>query len=153
MEQEYKMLLAQFQNDTIGDPGQLQPLVLAYIGDAVHNLFIRHYLVSTSHAQVNQLHKSSVSYVAAHSQSEVIHGIFPQLTEKEQSIVKRGRNAKSASVPKNADVTEYKYATGFEALVGYLFLNKELDRLMEILELSVTLLSKEKEENSQEELP
>lgn len=146
MEQECKELLAQFQNDALGDPGQIQPLVLAYIGDAVHNLFIRHYLISTSRAQVNQLHKASVSYVAAHWQSEVIHNIFPQLTEKEQSIVKRGRNAKSASVPKNADITEYKYATGFEALVGYLFLNKELDRLMEILELSVALLTKEKED-------
>ena len=147
MEQEYKALLAQFQTNTLGDPGQIQPLVLAYIGDAVHNLFIRHYLISTSHAQVNQLHKSSVSFVSAHKQAKVIHSIFPMLTEKEQSIVKRGRNAKTASVPKNADITEYKYATGFESLVGYLFLNNELDRLMEILKLSVTLLLKQEEDS------
>ena len=118
MEQEYKELLAQFQSETLGDPGQMQPLVLAYIGDAVHNLFIRHYLITTSQGHVNQLHKASVSYVAAHQQAEVIHHIFPTLTEKEQSIVKRGRNAKSASVPKNADITDYKYATGFSAAVA-----------------------------------
>jgi len=118
------------------DPIQLHPLVLAYIGDSIHNLYIRCYLVSKNLTNVNNLHKQSISYVSAHSQSDTIHSIFDKLTEREQYIMKRGRNAKSGTIPKNADVTEYKYATGFESLLGYLFLNNETDRLFEILKMS-----------------
>lgn len=121
-----------------GDPNQIPPLVLAYIGDAIHNLYVRQYLVSQSPSNVNQLHKLSVSFVSAHSQSKLIHHIYAHLTEREQYIIKRGRNAKSGSIPKNADVTEYKYATGFETLIGYLYYNQEFDRLLEILKRSVS---------------
>lgn len=117
---------------------QYSPLVLAYIGDAVYELFIRTLLVCEGNAPVNKLHKRSISYVKAKAQSNIIHGLMNLLTQEEQDVVRRGRNAKSGTIPKNADVTEYKYATGFESLVGYLYLKGDSKRLIEILKLSVS---------------
>ncbi len=145
MELQIKDMLEKIDFGDYGDPNLLHPLVLAYIGDAIHNLYIRCYLTSKYSTNVNKLHKMSISYVSAHSQSETIHNIYNTLTEREQYIMKRGRNAKSASVPKNADVTEYKYATGFESLIGYLFLNKEIDRLIEILNMSIVKVGEDNE--------
>lgn len=121
------------------NPDLVQPLVLAYIGDSVYDLYIRTMLINESNANVNKLHKESTSYVMAHAQSDIVHQLAKSLTEREQYIVKRGRNAKSATVPKNANITEYKYATGFEALIGYLYIKGEIQRLMEILALSVEI--------------
>ncbi len=115
----------------------LSPLVLAYIGDGVYELFIRNRLISEfPQTPPSKLHKLSSSCVKAHSQSNSMKTIEPLLNEKELSVYKRGRNAKSATVPKNADVTDYRRATGFEALIGYLYLNKENDRLNEIMNLA-----------------
>lgn len=117
---------------------QLSPLVLAYIGDAVYEIFIRTMLVSEGNVPVHVLHKRSIAFVKAKAQSHVIHRIMPLLTEEEASVVRRGRNAKSATIPKNADVTEYRYATGFESLVGFLYLKKNYDRLTNILRMAVS---------------
>ena len=111
----------------------MHPLVLAYVGDSVYDLFVRTYLIHTYDVPVHQLHMKSISFVKAGSQSEVLHHIDGLLTEEEKGIVRRGRNAKSATVPKNADVTEYRWATGFESLLGYLYLTGQEKRLCEIL--------------------
>ena len=112
------------------------PLVLAYIGDAVYELFVRSLLVGRGNAPVNKLHRQSIAYVKAKAQSDTIHALMEDLSEEEQDVVRRGRNAKSGTIPKNADVTEYKYATGFEALLGYLYLKGDYSRLLEILSKS-----------------
>lgn len=119
------------------DLNQYSPLVMAYIGDTVFELYVRTIVVLEGNAPVHKLHKRSVSFVKAKSQSDIIHRILDILSPEEQDIVRRGRNAKSGSIPKNADVTEYKYATGFEALIGYLYLSRNYTRLMEILKLAV----------------
>ncbi len=119
------------------DVMNLQPLVLAYIGDAVYEVYIRTMLVVNNKSNVNMLHKMSVKYVKAKSQADIVHRLNDRLTADEQDIVRRGRNAKSATVPKHADVTDYRYSTGFEALIGYLYLANNYERLMEVLALAV----------------
>lgn len=110
----------------------MNPLVLAYIGDTVYDLFVRTFLVHAWDVSVHQLHLKSISFVNAGSQSETVHEIEALLTEDEKYIVRRGRNAKSGTIPKNADVTEYRWATGFESLLGYLYLTGQEERLCEI---------------------
>lgn len=120
------------------DVNQYSPLVLAYIGDTVYEIFIRSFVLSEGNVPVHKLHRKAVHFVKAKAQSDVIHGILDNLTPEEQNIVRRGRNAKSGTIPKNADVTEYKYATGFESLLGFLFLKREYTRLIEILKMAVS---------------
>ena len=123
---------------------RLNPLQLAFLGDGVFELFIRGYLLSDNTAlNVHKLHKEAITYVKAHGQSEIVKAIEKELTEEELYIYKRGRNAKSATVPKNADVTEYRFATGFEALVGYLYLIDNKERLEFILKKSIEIISKD----------
>lgn len=113
------------------------PLVLAYIGDSVYELFTRKkVLAENSSMPAHKLHKENVKYVKAKAQSDAVERIEPVLSEKELSIYKRGRNAKSATVPKNADLADYRRATGFEALLGYLELSGQKERLLEIMELA-----------------
>ncbi len=121
-----------------GDINQYSPLVFAYMGDAVYELFVRTLIVGKGNGPVHKLHKQSVDLVKAKAQSDTIHRLMESLSPDEQDVVRRGRNAKSATIPKNADVTEYRYATGFEALLGYLYLKKDYDRLIWLLKLSVT---------------
>ncbi|SHJ50891.1 ribonuclease-3 family protein [Clostridium amylolyticum] len=117
---------------------RLHPLQLALIGDAVFELFIRNYILCiNTELNAHKIHVEAINYVKAHGQSEIIKSIEDELTEDEIYIFKRGRNAKSPTVPKNADVTEYRYATGFEALVGYLYLTDNQERLKYILEKSI----------------
>ncbi len=121
----------------------LQPLVLAYIGDAVYEAYVRTMLVVNKKTNVNMLHKMSVKYVKAQAQSDIVKRIMDKLTAEEQDVVRRGRNAKSATVPKHAEVTDYRYSTGYEALIGYLYLTKQTGRLMDILRMSVEDSSQE----------
>lgn len=120
-----------------GDLNTYSPLVLAYVGDAVYELYIRTHIVCKGNAPVNKLHKQSITFVKAKAQSDTIHKLMEELSEEEQDIVRRGRNAKSGTIPKNADVTEYKYATGFESLLGYLYLKKDYVRLLDLLKISI----------------
>lgn len=113
---------------------QLNPLVLAFIGDGVYEVFIRSYIVNENrNMAVHKLHIKTISYVKAHAQSNFMNNLISLLDEEELSIYKRGRNAKSGTVPKNADVREYRNATGFEALIGYLYLIDNKKRLEELL--------------------
>lgn len=112
---------------------RLHPLVLAYIGDTIYDLFVRTYLIHTYDVPVHRLHVKSIGFVKAGSQSETLHNIEALLSEDEKDIVRRGRNAKSGTVPKNADVTEYRWATGFESLLGYLYLTGREERICEII--------------------
>lgn len=119
------------------DPAQLSPLTLAFIGDCVYDLVIRTIVVEQGNAPVNKLHKRVAGYVKAPSQMEIYHLIQDSLTDEEQGIFKRGRNAKSYTSAKNASITEYRNATGLEALVGYLYLDKKFDRVLELMHLGV----------------
>ncbi len=119
------------KNLTVEDIAMLSPLQLAYIGDGVYELFIRTYMLNKK-LSVRVLHKLSTEYVKASSQANIIHKLDHILTDKEKQVVKSGRNAKSGTMAKNASVIDYKYATGFEALIGYLFLHKEDVRLGQI---------------------
>ncbi|MGE5329108.1 MAG: Mini-ribonuclease 3 [Deltaproteobacteria bacterium] len=116
---------------------ELSPIVLAYIGDALFELFIRIHLVGEGEVKASQLHKKSISFVKAHAQAEILRKISNLLTEEEKDVVRRARNVKPASPPKNADIMDYRYATGFEALIGYLYFTQKHERLMEILKLSI----------------
>ena len=105
----------------------LNPLQLALIGDGVYELFIRNSILSKNlELSAHKMHVKAIGYVKAKSQSSIMHEIEDKLTENESYIFKRGRNTKSATVPKNADVRDYRMATGFEALVGYLYLIGDL---------------------------
>lgn len=113
---------------------EYSPLVLAYIGDVVYELYVRRMLVSKHNMQVDKLHKTAVSIVNSSAQAKSYHKIEHMLTEEEIAVFKRGRNAKS-SVPKNSDMSEYKAATGLEALVGYIYLSGDQNRLDEIMNI------------------
>ncbi|MDO4632678.1 MAG: ribonuclease III domain-containing protein [Eubacteriales bacterium] len=127
------------------DLREVSPLVLAYIGDAVYELVIRTMLVKTSHAQVEQLHKRASIRVKAGTQSAMIQHLQPSLTEEEERIYKRGRNAKSHTKAKNAAMSDYRRATGFEALMGYLYLKKDTARMIDLIEEGLTAVFSEKE--------
>lgn len=120
-------------NIKVSDIKMFNPTTLAYIGDAVYELFVRTFLVSKGSYQAGRLHKKAVLFVKAKSQAKIIDKIFEYLTEEEKDVVRRGRNAKTTSMPKNAELADYKYATGFEALLGYLYLNNHIDRLLQIM--------------------
>ena len=111
----------------------LSPLTLAFTGDAVFSLFVREMLVVDANRPVGKLHKLSVNWVKAEAQSKGMRAILPLLTEKETEVFKRGRNAHTSHTPKNQSGCDYHYATGFEALVGYLYLKDETERLSLLL--------------------
>lgn len=109
------------------------PLTLAYIGDGIYDLIIRSMLVGKGNARVNALNHRASEIVKAHAQSELIGRLMPELTEEELAVYRRGRNAKSATVAKNATVADYRRATGFESLLGYLYLQDRTERMMELI--------------------
>ncbi len=109
------------------------PLTLAFIGDVVYDLIIRTIVVENGNAPVNKLHKKVSSLVKAPAQMELFHRIEDKLTQEELAVYKRGRNAKSFTSAKNASITEYRAATGLEALIGYLYLNNKFTRILNII--------------------
>ena len=115
------------------DAKQYAPLALAFVGDAVYSLLIRTRLLCEQERTVNHLHKHAADEVKAEAQKELMTRILPLLTEEETTVYKRGRNANSHSVAKHASVTDYRIATGFEALLGYLYLNGQTERILELL--------------------
>ena len=122
---------------------QLSPLVLAYIGDAVFELIVRTMVVSWGNAPVNKLHKEASSIVKAKSQAEMYFKIENMLTEDELSVLKKGRNAKSFTMPKNADVSDYRHATVVEALFGYLYIENKMERALELFKAGIGVETKE----------
>lgn len=116
---------------------EYSPLTLAFIGDSIYELFIRTMIAGSKNTSPGKLHKEAVNYVKAEAQAKAAKAISTVLTEEEKDILKRGRNTKSATVPKNASVLDYRLATGFEALLGYLFLKGDEKRMTEICSLAV----------------
>ncbi len=123
-----------FDNIDFGKPNLYPALVLAYIGDAVYEVYVRSRIIC-EHGDMppHKLHVEATRHVKARAQSNAMITIESMLTEDEEAAYKRGRNAKSSTVPKNADVAEYRRATGLEALFGYLYIKKETERLEELM--------------------
>lgn len=119
------------------EPRQLSPLVLAYIGDSIYDLVIRTYLISLGNMPVNKINRMRAGWSRQETQSKLIGILEEQLTENELSVYKRGRNAKSYTSAKNATIGDYRRATGFEALMGYLYLDGQYDRLTKLVHIGL----------------
>lgn len=117
----------------LAEVNMLSPLVWAYVGDSVYEMFIRTHLVNFSNAKPHKLHIEAIKYVKAKAQAELLKKLQNILTDEEKDIVRRGRNTESHHTAKNASVEEYMYATAFESLIGYLYLTKQDERLEKIL--------------------
>ena len=128
----FKAIEDAFQLESV-NVAQYSPLTLAYIGDCVYELIIRTNLVYMGNAPVNTLNKKASDYAKAGTQAKIIEAVMEELTEEEQAAYKRGRNAHSFSKAKNATAGDYRKATGFESLIGYLYFQKRFDRITEIV--------------------
>ncbi|WP_306454055.1 Mini-ribonuclease 3 [Evansella halocellulosilytica] len=136
-------------NKTVNEPEQLNALALAYMGDAVLEMYVRYRLIASGQVRPNKLHRTATEYVSAKAQAKVLHQLFDEkwLTEHEKSVALRGRNAKSGTIPKNTDHATYRYSTAFEALIGYLYLTDEFERLDAVVEKAVHIIEGKEEEN------
>ncbi|WP_204558225.1 Mini-ribonuclease 3 [Bacillus ectoiniformans] len=114
---------------------QVNSLALAYMGDAVYEVHIRHFLLQLGKVKPNRLHREATKYVSAKAQARILKKLTDDelLSEEELAVVRRGRNAKSGTIPKNTDMQTYRHSTAFEALIGYLFLTGEIERMNEII--------------------
>ncbi|RSL29441.1 ribonuclease III [Salibacterium salarium] len=130
------------------DARQLNALALAYMGDAVYDLHIRHHLIAAGRVRPNKLHRSATSFVSAYAQSTVMHALLDSgmLMDAEEAVAKRGRNAKSGTVPKNTDQNTYRYSTAFEALIGYLYFLGEKERLEKFITFAIETLERSEDE-------
>ncbi|MCQ2521575.1 MAG: ribonuclease III [Lachnospiraceae bacterium] len=126
------------------------PLVLAYLGDGTYELFVRAMLVEKHNEPVQKLHKKATHYVKAAAQSRIMEVLEPMLTEEELAVFKRGRNAKSHTMPKNADMAEYRRATGFEALIGYLYLKQDTKRMTELMQIGIDTIEADYQSSNHE---
>lgn len=129
------------------DDRRMKPLALAYIGDTLFDLYIRSQIVLTKEEAPKLMHTEAVQYVNAGSQAEMMKLIMNDLTKEEVEVFKRGRNQKSLTVPKNANLLDYKWATGFEALLGYLYVQGQDERLYEVMQLAVSRFRKGNQDN------
>ena len=127
------------------------PLVLAYIGDCVFDLVIKSMVISKGNKQVQKLHEETSKYVQASAQSAMMRAMQPYLTEEEHAVYRRGRNTRSVSPAKNQSITDYRRATGFEALIGHLYLKREYDRLMELVKIGLDSLEDHEKINKKSE--
>lgn len=125
------------------DIKEYSPLTLAYIGDSVYDLIIKSLVINGGNKQVNKLHQETSRLVQASAQSLMMRTMQEHLTEEERAIYKRGRNAKSVSPAKNQSITDYRRATGFEALLGYLYLQKDWKRMLELVKIGLDSLERE----------
>ena len=119
--------------DNIDRVNTMSPLTWAYIGDAVYETYIREHLINTTNLKPHRLHVEAIKFVSAKAQAQILERIQNTLTDEEKEIVRRGRNTQNHHLPKNADPADYMHATSFEALIGYLYLTKQNERLKEIL--------------------
>lgn len=115
------------------------PLTLAYIGDAIYDLIIRTVVVERANRPANELHHITVGFVSASAQAKIADALTESLTEEEQSVFRRGRNSKPHTMAKNASAGDYLKATGFEAVLGYLYLNDRMDRVIELVKKGIEL--------------
>jgi ribonuclease-3 family protein len=121
----------------------LNTTALAYLGDAVYEINVRSHVLESGRVQVDKLHQMAVKYVRAEGQAQALKAIYDKLDEDELVLVRRAKNRKVISKPKNVDPVEYKLATAFEALIGYLYLQNKQDRLIEIIDLAFAEIEKE----------
>lgn len=128
--------------ETIKDSKLLNSLALAYIGDAIYEVYVRHHLLAGGSIRPNQLHNQAKRYVSAKAQASILHHLnsLDFFSEAEEAVIRRGRNAKSGTIPKNTDVQTYRYSTAYEALLGHLYLEKEHQRLDEIIQVSIEFI-------------
>ena len=124
-------------NRSIEEVKLLSPLIWAYVGDCVYELYVRTKLVNSTNMKPHALHIEAIKYVKAQAQAQILSKIYNDLTDEEKDIVRRGRNAQNHHLPKNANVQDYMYSTAYEALIGYLYLTNQIKRLKEILKISV----------------
>ena len=118
-------------------PQLINPVVLAYMGDAVFELLVRQFLISLPNHKSHHLHREATKLVSAKAQHELLVRLQPHLTEEEADSVRRGRNAKSGAPPKNADPADYRHATALECLIGYLYYTGRTDRLHQLFGLAI----------------
>ena len=123
---------------------EYSPLTLAYIGDCIYDLVIKSLVINEGNKQVNKLHQETSKLVQASAQSLMMRTMQEHLTEEEHAVYKRGRNAKSVSPAKNQSITDYRRATGFEALLGYLYLKKDYKRLLDLVKIGLDSLDNSK---------
>ena len=126
------------------DIREYSPLTLAYIGDCIYDLVIKSLVINEGNKQVNKLHQETSRLVQASTQSLMMRAMQEHLTEEEHAVYKRGRNAKSVSPAKNQSITDYRRATGFEALLGYLYLKKDYKRLLDLVKIGLDSLDDSK---------
>lgn len=119
------------------DVREYSPLALAYVGDAVFDLVIKSLILNRGNKPVQKLHQETSAIVRASAQSRMMRVIQEKVTEEEHQVYKRGRNSKTVSPAKNQSVTDYRRATGFEALIGYLYLKREYQRMLELIKLGL----------------
>lgn len=131
------------------DVKQMKSLTLAYMGDAVYEVYVREHLIQSGRVKPNHLHQQAIQFVSAKAQAYIILAWLKQghLSEEEERVVYRGRNAKSGSIPKNTNVQTYRYSTAYEALIGYLYFEKNEARLNELLAQSVQMIEGRNEED------
>lgn len=115
------------------------PLTFAYIGDAVFEIIVRTVIVEQGQRPANALHKHTTKIVCAGTQARLIEAVYDDLSEEEQNIYRRGKNTKTNSAAKNASLSDYRKATGFEALCGYLFLKNDMERAIEVVKKALDL--------------
>lgn len=132
------LILKEFDIEPV-DAKQYSPLTLAFIGDGIYDIVIRTIVVTNGNAPVNKLHKQVSNFVKASAQAALFHEIEADLTEEEKSIYKRGRNAKSFTSAKNATIIDYRIATGLEALIGYLYLSHQTERIITLIRKGLCL--------------
>jgi ribonuclease-3 family protein len=133
----FRQIRERFQVSEV-DIRTYSPLTLAYIGDGIYDLVIRSLVVGRGNTKASQLHQHTSHLVKAHSQSAMMEYILPELSEEEEAVYRRGRNAKSPTMAKNATMGDYRRATGFEALMGYLYLEGSFERMLDLIELGLS---------------
>ena len=131
------------------DVNLINGIALAFEGDAVYSMYIRRHLIFQGLTKPNQLHREATKYVSAKAQANLISLMLEEgiLTEKEEDIYKRGRNANSHTKAKNADIVTYRMSTGFEAVMGYLHMTEEIDRLEELIDWCIKRVEEATHEN------
>lgn len=132
------------------DVKQLNALALAYMGDAVYEQAVREHLLRSGRVKPHVLHKQATTYVSAKSQAAIVKNMQQTgfLTEEEEAVLRRGRNAKAGSVPKNTDVVTYNYSSGFEAVLGYLYLLGRMERVEQFIAESIAWIERPREEET-----
>ena len=140
MEESIKYLEEQFELPE-QDIRSYSPLTLAYIGDAIYDLYIRTIIVKRGNTQPNKLHKKASALVKAETQADMVTVLEQHFTPEETAVFKRGRNAKSYTTAKNATTGEYRRATGFEAVIGYLYLTKQYNRIIDLIKIGLEAIN------------